>query len=204
MENRISTIILIGIFSFLISKCLYLAFLQPYRNRLMVWYMKRFSPDYRSCSKLFDSLIAKHRELSKQHVAVADGYYAFLEVMQADSRFRSSNQVEEAVFGRVADTIDSEMLIMKSSIPIREFEQFVYFSGSGYKWHKVVVSFDFSDGIHLQQIWFFYHEEDFQKYYFELKKKRFPPDLNGKAKRKESPILGPLGAKKIPIPESIL
>ncbi len=200
MEETISKVVLIFTFSFLISKAIHIVFFQPYRNRFMVWYMKRFSTDYRHCSKLFNSLVNKQKELRKQSISLADSYYAFFQVLQSDGRFRNLDQIEETVFGKTGyKNIDSETLIAQKTLPLRDFEQFVYFSGKGDKWHKIVISFNFSEVIHLQYIWFFYHEEDSNHYFFELKKKIFPPDNNVKGKNRNTPCPHPSQAKKIPV-----
>ncbi len=200
MEKSIWFIILIiGVSAFLIIKALQIIFFQPYRNRLMIWYMKKCSKSYRSCSKLFDSLIQKEGELRKQHISRSDAYYALFELMQSDNRFRNLDQVQETIFGKADHKIESETLITKQTIPFRDIEQFVYFSGKGYKWHKVVVTFDFSETIHLCQIWFFYHEEDSWKYYFELKKKKFPPGDDSGRRSKNIPTPTPSTSKKIPV-----
>jgi hypothetical protein len=149
---------------------------------------------------MFNFLLKKHKKLRKQSISLADSYYSFFQLLQSDDRFRGLDQIEEAVFGKASHKeMDPEKLITESTLPLRDFEQFVYFSGKGDKWHKIVISFDFSDGIHLQYIWFFYHEEDSSHYFFDLKKKRFPPDDDRKGGRGNIPSPQPSHAKKIPV-----
>lgn len=184
---EIMNIILIAITAIVIAISFYFAFLQPYRNRFMIWYMKNFSRDYRSCLELFNYLIDTQDELVKQSGSTSDGYYAFLELMHLDSRFRTAEYIEQLLF---ADRgMDSDTLINKDTIPLREWEQFVYFCGKNTAFHKIVVHFDLSENIHLRQIWFFYHEECHPRYLFELEKKCFPLDGGGNGgRRKTSPI----------------
>ncbi len=202
-QELISEVILITVVSFLVLRSIQIIFFQPYRNRFMVWYMKRFSIDYRRCSKMFNFLLNKQKELRKQSISLADSYYSFFQLLQSDDRFRSLDQIEESVFGKTEHReMDPEKLITENTLPLRDFEQFVYFSGKGDKLHKIVVSFDFGDGIHLQYIWFFYHEEDSSHYFFDLKKKRFPPDDDRKGRNENIPSPQPSHAKKIPVPQN--
>jgi len=159
----------------LVCFVLYCFHLLPYRNRWSVWYMSHYHPGYRKAKGIYDTLIEKAGECQASSATRREGYYKFLEYMRDRTDFRSSESLREKLEGKSKG--DATVDDFDGGVATPDFESFCAFVGKGREYHKISVTFWFVEGIHLERIWLFYHEETgLLSFYFNLEEQTFPPD----------------------------
>ncbi len=160
----------------LIGTALRYIFFLPYRNKFMRWYMRYFSKYYRAAKVLFDEFISKKKQygLENDHL--------ILDTLQLDQRFRSTEFGEKLL--RQGEPLTTDELLSEKCSVFRSYEQFVYFSGKGRNFHKVVIFFDLDGGIELRSIKLFYHEENGRNSFFHMiSEQKFDPGPLAKARK---------------------
>jgi hypothetical protein len=176
-EDVIILLLLIAVIWVIKSIVVFLWF-RPYRNKFMVWYMERFSSNFRAAKRHFDDLIEMEELCRFSEYTRSRARYSFFERLQKDERYRTMEYAEQIMNGKPLDSIESvNSLLVSNSIPSRPMECFIAFYGHGIKWHKVMVMFDLRTSIRLQSISFFYNEErGWNTYHRMFEEKRFSSD----------------------------
>ena len=165
--NSFETVFFFSVMSVLVGRLFYLIALRPYRTTIACWYMKRYSSHYRTAKHIFDELLRKYDEVKKSSKTLQECYAEFYREILSNPHFRGSNAVYlDVILQDENDFIDTEL--------------FTFFQGKGIFLHKIFVTFNFSDGIHLVSIELLYNEERGpNSFFYSLEKKEFPPDESG-------------------------
>lgn len=173
---------------------LYILFFRPYRNPFMRWFMKTFSNDYKKSKKTYKWFLKKHQECRNAAISDTDGYYKFFEFLIENEELfplrGKAKEFEKMMQGKSSDDIGTvNELIKKGSIPSKNMETFVHFSGSGRNWHKIWIQYSFQGTIWLMFISLQYMEEKGRdSCMYVIEETKFDDDSNdGRGRRKDFP-----------------